>query len=290
MLASRVGARGPTQRVLLCGVCDSPTDWRPCSWCAQVRDLWAKRDLGTFKNELSFKVAHHDNMLLTVIPLPDGAPALSPDNSQLSATPPLPTPVDAEVPAHHPGATASVFSWNVHWQCGSDFLRGCRAFAAERFVNLTRAVRASIAVAIELESNSTTPLALDAPGRLEGWQTVAGSCAPTPPSATGDALMLAIDPSKWNVEASGGGCLGGVSGYGYKADSRAFAVASVRPATPVQGCPTLCVVGLHAPHVNITMGAATVERVCRAARKGCVLAAGDCRRGARRQLLLLPAD
>ena len=177
-------------------------------------------------------------------------------------------------------ATISVFSWNVHWQC-SVKLAGCRDFAAERFVNLTRAVNASIAVSIELESDSTTPLDLGVPDRLAGWQTVPGSCSPTPPSTAGDALMLAIDPAEWVVQASGGGCLGGVAGYGYKADSRAFAVAAVRPVRPVKGCPSLCIVGLHAPHVNITMGAEMVERVCGAAREGCVVAAGDWNAGVR---------
>ena len=215
---------------------------------------------GHVTGEVSFEVHHHDNMLLTVIP------------------------ESLNTPVTNSGAlTTSLFSWNVHWQCGSDHLPGCRAFAAARFVNLTRSTHASIAVAIELESNSTTPLALDSPGLLEGWQTVAGSCSPTAPAATGDALMLAIDPAKFIVQASSGGCLGGVSGYGYKADSRAFAVAAVRPVTPVQGCASLCIVGLHAPHVNVTRGASTVERVCGSARAGCVVAAGDWNAGVRRR-------
>lgn len=183
--------------------------------------------------------------------------------------------------AWSPVVNVNVFSWNVHWQCGSNYLPGCREYALERYVDLTLASAASIAVSIELESNSTTPLDLDSTKRLKGWKMVPGSCSPTPPSATGDALMLAIDPAKWVVQASGGGCLGGASGFGFKADSRAFAVAAVRPVVPVLGCPIMCIIGLHAPHVNITMGAATVERVCGASREGCVVAAGDWNAGVR---------
>ena len=54
------------------------------------------------------------------------------------------------------------------------------------------------------------------------------------------------------------------------------AVALVRPPTPVvAACPALCVIGLHSPHVDITLGADKVERVCGDARYACVVAAGD---------------
>ena len=94
--------------------------------------------------------------------------------------------------------------------------------------------------------------------------------------ATGDALALGLDGSKWAIAAQGGGCLGGSTAGGYTADARAFAVALAKPALPVPGCPAgLCVIALHSPHINITRGSATVERVCGAARRQCTVAMGD---------------
>ena len=65
-----------------------------------------------------------------------------------------------------------------------------------------------------------------------GWTQVDGSC---PGSASGgDAMLLAVGP-RFSVLGSDGGCLGGHAGGPYKADSRAFAVALVKPPSPVAG-------------------------------------------------------
>ena len=71
----------------------------------------------------------------------------------------------------------------------------------------------------------------------------------------------------------GGGCLGGDAGGGYRPDARAFAVALVKPPAPgVPGCEAgLCIIGLHAPHVDITEGADTVAAVCGEARHKCTV-------------------
>ena len=168
-----------------------------------------------------------------------------------------------------------ILSWNVHWQCGSDHIPGCRAAATQRFVDLARTADASIVLSVELEQTSSTPVDLPSHGLGSKWAAVNGSCAPLPPATTGDACALNFAPG-YRVLASGGGCLGGDSGRGYSADARAFAVARVAPPGPVAGCPGgLCVIGLHSPHINITAGADTVARVCGGGRPECTVAMGD---------------
>jgi hypothetical protein len=74
-----------------------------------------------------------------------------------------------------------------------------------------------------------------------------------------------------------GGCLGGHAGGVYKADARAFAVALAKPPPPgVDGCEQgICLIGLHAPHIDITLGADKVAAVCGDARHKCTVAVGD---------------
>lgn len=166
-----------------------------------------------------------------------------------------------------------LLSWNVHWQCGSDHIKGCRDAAAARLAELARGAGAGVVAAIELEADSETPLDLTLRG-LQGWSQVNGSC-PGAAGRTGDALALAVAPG-YTVAASGGGCLGGATAGGYTADARAFAVARVVPPAPVRGCGAgVCLVALHSPHINITEGAAVVARVCGPQRHACTVAMGD---------------
>lgn len=81
----------------------------------------------------------------------------------------------------------------------------------------------------------------------------------------------------FRVINSDGGCLGGHAGGVYKADSRAFAVALVKPPAraATASCPAMCVIGLHSPHVDITMGADKVATVCGATRSRCTVGLGD---------------
>ena len=182
----------------------------------------------------------------------------------------------------------SILSWNVHWQCGSDHLPGCREAATQKFVELSKTHAADVIVAVELEHNDTAPI--DLPSHLDAsrgpWTQVNGSC-PGAPGKTGDALALVLGPG-WEVQAAtqggtllaDGGCLGGDAGGVYKADARAFAVALVKPSPflwpGVDGCEMgICLIGLHAPHVDITEGAAKVAAVCGEARHQCTVAVGD---------------
>jgi len=184
---------------------------------------------------------------------------------------------DALVP-RAPVLEVTLFTWNVHWQCGSDFIQGCRETAVSRFKALLNESTADIAVAIEIESSGNSSETLDfttAGSPLAQWNQVNGSC-PGANGQPGDVVALLIQPH-FKLHRSGGGCLGGSSGGNYTADARAFAVALVQPHVPVRGCEAtgLCVIGLHAPHINITQGMPTVERVCAAAKAQCVVAAGD---------------
>ena len=168
----------------------------------------------------------------------------------------------------------TVLSWNVHWQCGSDHIPGCREAATERLLQLAQENRADFIVTVELEESVSQPIDLRSHGLSSGWTQVNGSC-PGNASNGGDAMAMAVGPG-FSVLKADGGCLGGHAGGVYKADSRAFAVALVRPPTPVvAACPALCVIGLHSPHVDVTLGADKVERVCGDARYACVVAAGD---------------
>jgi hypothetical protein len=169
-------------------------------------------------------------------------------------------------------APVSVLSWNIHWQQGSDHIKGGREAAREALLKLAHSTNASITVAIELEANSTEPVELAWPG----WTQINGSCPSVLAGKTGDALLLAVDSEQFTILKSGGGCLGGSSARGYTADARAFAVALVRPPHPVAGCPEgLCLIALHSPHINITQGAPTVSSVCGEPRSRCTVAIGD---------------
>jgi len=202
--------------------------------------------------------------------------------------------------AADPPLDLTVLSWNVHWQCGSDHLPGCRAAATARVAELADAHGATVVVAIELEHNDTAPIDLPAHGLGGGhypaWLQVNGSCPGAAGGAPGDAIALAFKPyvglgPGWSpvvksyaagqpVYAAGGGCLGGDGGGPDpwdKADSRAFAVALLKPPSPgVAGCEAgLCVIALHSPHVDITKGADTIAEVCGEARHQCTVAVGD---------------
>jgi len=176
-----------------------------------------------------------------------------------------------------------ILSWNTHWQCGSDHVKGCRASATASLLALANSSRAAVVVSIELETSDTlsvdvrkAPPALNPSGWVNsGWSRVAGSC-PAVGRGSGDALSLNLAPG-FALLASGGGCLGGHSSPTFKADARAFAVALVTPPAEaaVGGCPGVCVIALHSPHNDISQGAGTVAKVCGdAASAGCVIAIG----------------
>jgi len=159
--------------------------------------------------------------------------------------------------------------WNVHWQCSRarDGSSGdCRAKAASRLVELAKTSGTNIVAAIELADDAGTPVSLPNAG-LKGWAQVDGKCSNVNPDLW-DSVLMVLAPG-WRVRDSGGGCLNG------RADTRAFAAARVRPPWDVHGCPELCVVALHAPHMQITEGHPTVARVCGAAVDHCAVALGD---------------
>mmetsp|Transcript_63670 Transcript_63670/g.176566 ORF Transcript_63670/g.176566 Transcript_63670/m.176566 type:complete len:433 (-) Transcript_63670:279-1577(-) len=165
--------------------------------------------------------------------------------------------------------TLTTLHWNVHWQCsrareGSSST--CRSKAGKRLAQLQNKTGAHVVAAIELARNSGVPLNLSAFG-LKGWAQVNGQCVGFNPDLW-DSVALAFAPG-WKVEKSGGGCLNG------KSDTRVFAVARVRPPRKVYHCPRLCIVALHAPHMQITEGRVTVSNVCGAALDHCVIAFGD---------------
>jgi len=171
------------------------------------------------------------------------------------------------------GGSASVptFVWNVHWQCSlakQGASEACKERMAGRFVQLAKHSGAQIAAAIELSHGWSNPMSLSAAG-LSGWSQVDGSCSHDLfGKPHGDAAALAFAPG-WKVQKGGGGCLR------HDMDTRAFAVARVVPPMPVEGCPSLCVVTLHAPHQPITRGKGLVKSVCGAARLRCTVAMGD---------------
>jgi len=161
----------------------------------------------------------------------------------------------------------STFFWNVHWEC-SMAARGashsCKRNIGRRFAELARESRAEIVAAIELSDTSSQPASLVDFG-LSGWTQVNGPCAS---GDGGDAAALAFAP-EWVVQSSGGGCLR------HDWDTRAFAVARVVPPRAVEGCPSLCVVAIHAPHQSITRGHDVVKSVCGDAAERCAVAMGD---------------
>jgi hypothetical protein len=159
------------------------------------------------------------------------------------------------------------FFWNVHWECSLS-ARGakatCKHRIGRRFAQLALEAKAEVVASVELSDGNSKPASLSSFG-LPGWTQVDGLCKH---GNGGDAAALAFAPT-WRVEKSGGGCLR--TDY----DTRAFAVARVVPPQPVQGCPRLCIIAIHAPHSYINKGKATVQRVCGEAASRCGVAMGD---------------
>mmetsp|Transcript_42658 Transcript_42658/g.91503 ORF Transcript_42658/g.91503 Transcript_42658/m.91503 type:complete len:382 (+) Transcript_42658:194-1339(+) len=164
--------------------------------------------------------------------------------------------------------SVTAFFWNVHWQC-SNAARGakwtCKDKAKSKFVELAKQEQASIVGSVELSHGMSTPVQLNDAGGLEGWTQINGPCKW---GDHGDSAALAFAPG-WEVQDSHGGCLR------WDADTRAFAVAKVKPPTEVRGCPLLCVIAVHAPHSSINRGGDDVSRVCGDAREQCTIAFGD---------------
>lgn len=172
-----------------------------------------------------------------------------------------------ETSAAGPCFPLKTFFWNVHWECSlsaNGASRACKQQIGQRFAQLATQSGAQIVASIELSNGMSQPASLVDYG-LYGWTQVNGPCSR---GSNGDAAALAFAPG-WKVLTSGGGCLR--SDY----DTRAFAVANVVPPTPVQGCPSLCVVGIHAPHSSINAGKDIVQTVCGSAVNQCALAMGD---------------
>jgi len=145
----------------------------------------------------------------------------------------------------------NAFFWNVHWQCGRA-AGACQDSAHARLAALSQG--ADLVAAVELRVQL-----------MPGWAQAQGSCVA---GNNADFVALAVSPA-WHVGATGGGCLRG------DGDTRAFAVARVTPPEPVQECPSLCVIAIHAPHTAITQGRGIVDSVCGAAAQNCVVAIGD---------------
>jgi len=164
----------------------------------------------------------------------------------------------------------STFFWNVHWECSVGEAAGshpdCKEKVGKRFVELASQAGADIVFSCMLADSRTKPSQLKDFGLAEGWTQVDGPCVT--PYGGGDTTALAFGPG-WRVDASGAGCLR------HDHDARAFAVALVEPPSPIQDCPKLCVLGVHAPHSQITQGNELVEKVCGAAAKTCSIAMGD---------------
>jgi len=162
----------------------------------------------------------------------------------------------------------SAFFWNVHWECSMG-ARGaskdCKSHIGRRFRELATASQADVVTSIELADSASRPTRLKRFG-FDGWTQVDGPCKKS--RFNGDAAALALAPG-WTVQGSAGGCLRRDS------DSRAFAVARVRPPTAVKGCPSLCVVALHAPHQAIDHGKELVRDVCGSLVDNCTVAMGD---------------
>jgi len=164
----------------------------------------------------------------------------------------------------------STFFWNVHWECSVGQAAGshpdCKEKVGKRFVELASQTGADIVFSCMLADSRTKPSQLKDFGLAEGWTQVDGPCVK--PNGGGDTTALAFGPG-WHVDASGAGCLR------HDHDARAFAVALVKPPSPIRGCPKLCVLGVHAPHSQITQGNELVKQVCGAAAKACSIAMGD---------------
>lgn len=93
-----------------------------------------------------------------------------------------------------------IFSWNIHWQCGSDYIKGCCAKALQKFQDLVKVTQSDIALAIELEVDSDHPfdIVFSAPFFKEGKCTQVNGTYPAPspsPSSSGDTLALLFSPT-----------------------------------------------------------------------------------------------
>jgi len=180
--------------------------------------------------------------------------------------PPAPAPVPVSVYL----VPLSTFFWNVHWECSlaaNGASSACKETVGRKFVELARTTGASIVASIELSDTTSNPASFEYFG-LAGWTQVNGPCVAD--GGFGDSAALGFAPG-WQVERSSGGCLRA------DADTRAMAVARVTPPAEatVAGCPSLCVVAIHAPHSAITQGKGLVHEVCAEAADRCTVAMGD---------------
>ena len=99
----------------------------------------------------------------------------------------------------------TVLSWNVHWQCGSDHLPGCRAAATQRFVDLSKQHSANVVVAVELEHNASAPIDLPSHGlTAHGWTQVMnhrdGAVLPSPPPHPDGTIVSSGTPTRVPAE------------------------------------------------------------------------------------------
>ena len=116
-------------------------------------------------------------------------------------------------PATSATVPLSIVSWNTHWQCGSDYIKGCRANATGVLLALAKRFDADVVVSIEIEATSATPVALTSASRAPtipptlpaaksanattGWTQIDGSC-PGINGATGDAMALLINHRRFH--------------------------------------------------------------------------------------------
>ena len=110
--------------------------------------------------------------------------------------------------AADPPLDLTILSWNIHWQCGSDHLPGCRAAATAKVAALAKLHKPAVIVAVELEHNDTAPVNLPTHGGVpdRGWLQVNGSCPGAKPGATGDALALLVNTATgWEPVFHGSG-------------------------------------------------------------------------------------
>uniref|UniRef100_A0A7S2NUB0 Endonuclease/exonuclease/phosphatase domain-containing protein n=1 Tax=Zooxanthella nutricula TaxID=1333877 RepID=A0A7S2NUB0_9DINO len=168
----------------------------------------------------------------------------------------------------------STFFWNVHWECSVGQAAGshpdCKEKVGKRFVELASQTGADIVFSVMLADAQNVPSKLKSFGLAEGWTQVDGTCyyEGDDKQFDWDVTALAFGPA-WTVIKSGGGCL-----LPYW-DTYAFAVALVEPPSIIQGCPQLCVLGVHAPQKKITQGSELVKNVCGNLADTCSIAMGD---------------
>jgi len=154
-------------------------------------------------------------------------------------------------------ATIVTFHWNAHWQCAQHGGHNdkCRHAAVKRFGELVHESGAQIAAGIEIDGASSA---------LKGW-TSSGEYE--------DGVSVMVGPG-WKVHKKGGGQIHSGSG------ARGLAVMLVTPKEAVDGCPHLCVMGVHPGHSHITGGKSIVEHVCGKVAEHCAIAMGDWNVGA----------